>query len=149
MALLRGSRQIRRVGGSGSGATFRPAKLGKTVTGGNARKARTSPGAGWSLANIIGTTQPIAAMQSRVMPSHGLSAGACFIIFMQSVVALEAGSAATAATEVDCHVGPAASAACWPNRPSKAPTSKTSDNQRFISKHAAGKPTRGQVFCSQ
>lgn len=41
--------------------------------------------AGASLRTTIGTTQPIAAMQSRVMPLQGFCAGCCCcIIFMQS-----------------------------------------------------------------
>ena len=44
------------------------------------------PSAGASLRTAMGTTQPIAAMQAKVMPLHGFCAGCCgcAIIFMQS-----------------------------------------------------------------
>ena len=46
--------------------------------------------------SVNGTVQPIAAIQSSVIPVHGFFAGCCAIIFMQSslIPAMAAGAAA-------------------------------------------------------
>lgn len=57
--------------------------VGQKASVGSAGRAAS---AGASLRTAMGTTQPIAAMQARVMPLQGFCAGCCCcaIIFMQS-----------------------------------------------------------------
>lgn len=57
--------------------------VGQKASDGSAERAAS---AGASLRTAMGTTQPIAAMQARVIPLQGFCAGCCCwaIIFMQS-----------------------------------------------------------------
>lgn len=57
--------------------------VGQKASVGSAARAAS---AGASLRTAIGTTQPIAAMQAKVIPLQGFCAGCCCcaIIFMQS-----------------------------------------------------------------
>ncbi len=85
-SLKAGLDQPRRVGGSGSGVSSLPRRtvvVGQKAWDGSAARAAS---AGASLRTAMGTTQPIAAIQARVMPLQGFCAGCCCcaIIFMQS-----------------------------------------------------------------
>ena len=85
-SLKAGFYQPRRVGGSGSGVSSLPRRtvvVGQKARDGSAARAAS---AGASLRTAMGTTQPIAAMQARLMPLQGFCAGfcCCAIIFMQS-----------------------------------------------------------------
>lgn len=121
-SLTTGFDQPRRVGGSGSGARSLPRRT--VVVGQKARdgSAGRTASAGASLRTAMGTTQPIAAMQAKVIPLHGFCAGCCCcsIIFMQSsdipdiVVPVIAIGADTAG-------GADAKATSWPSRPIRAP----------------------------
>ena len=84
-SLTAGFDQPRSVGGSGSGVRSLPRRtvvVGQKARDGSAARAAS---AGASLRTAMGTTQPIAAMQARVMPLQGFWVGCCCaIIFMQS-----------------------------------------------------------------
>lgn len=86
VSLAAGFDQPRRVGGSGSGARSLPRKMVVVVQKARDGSAGRTASAGASLRTAMGTTQPIAAMQARVMPLQGFCAGCCCcaIIFMQS-----------------------------------------------------------------
>ena len=86
ISLTAGFDQPRRVGGSGSGVSSLPCRTVVVVQKAKAALAGGTASDGESLRTAMGTTQPIAAMQARVMPLQGFCAGCCCcaIIFMQS-----------------------------------------------------------------
>lgn len=86
VSLTAGFDQPRRVGGSGSGVSSLPCRTVVVVQKAKAALAAGAKSAGVSLRTAMGTVQPIAAMQARVMPLQGFCAGCCgcAIIFMQS-----------------------------------------------------------------
>src|SRR3546814_19850394 len=76
-SLTAGFDQPRRVGGSGSGVRSLPRRtvvVGQKARDGSAARAAS---AGASLRTAMGTTQPLAALQARVMPLQGFCAGCC------------------------------------------------------------------------
>jgi len=85
-SLTTGFDQPRRVGGSGSGASSLPRRTVVVVQKARDGSAARAASTGASFRTAMGTTQPIAAMQARVMPLQGFCAGCCCcaIIFMQS-----------------------------------------------------------------
>jgi hypothetical protein len=95
--------QPRRVGGSGSGVSSLPrrtAALGQKAT---IFAGASDDGMLGASPSMIGTTQPIAAMQSSVMPLQGLRTGdcCCAIIFMQSALMPDIATGADAGDEID------------------------------------------------
>jgi hypothetical protein len=119
--------QPRRVGGSGSGVRLLPRRtvvVGQNASVGFASRAAST---GASLRTAMGITQPIAAMQARVMPLQGFCAGCCCcaIIFMQS------SDIPDIAIGADIAGGPDAKAASWPSKPVRAPSRRRRCSTRF------------------
>ena len=122
VSLAAGVDQPRSVGGSGSGARSLPRKTVVLAEKSKVGAALRADSIGASLRRARGMTQPIAAMQARVMPLQGFCAGCCCcaIILMQSSD-IPGMVFADIATEVDIAGGTDAKAASWPSRPIRAP----------------------------
>lgn len=86
VSLTDGFDQPRRLGGSGSGVRSLPRRTVVVVQKVSIAPVSRAVSVGASLRTAMGTTQPMAAMQARVMPLQGFCPGCCWraTISMQS-----------------------------------------------------------------